>query len=90
MNFYVYIIQSLQDNSFYKGYTLEPLKRLDQHNNYESLYTSNKTPWKLVYIEVFDNKSDALKRELALKKYGHLRINQLISSSKNKISSFLF
>jgi putative endonuclease len=32
MAFYVYIIQSLPDNSFYKGFSEDPLKRLSQHN----------------------------------------------------------
>ena len=83
--FCVYIIQSQADNSYYKGYSTDPLKRLEQHNNKESSYTSKKTPWRLVYIEIKDNKTDALRRERILKKYSHQQIEQLISSSKNQL-----
>jgi putative endonuclease len=44
MPFYVYIIQSKKDNSFYKGFSENPYQRLDQHNNGESHYTSSKIP----------------------------------------------
>ena len=63
MSFYVYIIQSDQDGSFYKGFSEDPGKRLIQHNQGESRYTALKMPWKLVYIEELPSKKEALKRE---------------------------
>ena len=60
MKFFVYIIQSLVDNSYYKGFSLDPYSRLDQHNLGESNYTSNKVPWKLVCLLSFDTKREAL------------------------------
>jgi gliding motility-associated-like protein len=60
---YVYIIYSISCNTFYKGYSANPKKRLLQHNNGEAVYTRRTNDWKLVYIEIFNNKSDALKRE---------------------------
>ena len=89
MCFYVYIIQSEKDGSFYKGYSLQPLTRLLQHNNKESQYTSNKIPWKLCHLEIFDNKTAALKREKALKKYSHQQIQELSQSNKNQLQQFL-
>lgn len=86
---YVYILQSQVDDSYYKGYSENPLRRLAQHNNKESEYTSAKVPWQLVYIEFCDNKTEALKRERALKKYSHSQIEQLIRSSKNILKQFL-
>jgi putative endonuclease len=85
MAFYVYIIESLTDQSYYKGFTENPITRLEQHNNAESKYTRNKIPWKLVYLECFEHKKDALIREKRLKKYGHQQIEQLISSGKNSL-----
>ncbi|MBN1340526.1 MAG: GIY-YIG nuclease family protein [Bacteroidales bacterium] len=38
--------KSLADGSFYIGYTNDLQKRLAQHNNGESRYTSKKMPWK--------------------------------------------
>ena len=87
--FYVYIIQSQQDDSFYKGFSLYPLQRLEQHNNKESKYTATKTPWLLFHIEVFDNKTAALKREIALKKYSRQQIQELSKSFKNQLQQFL-
>ncbi len=66
--FFVYIIQSLTDQSFYIGYTSDVKSRIWQHNNGISRYTKKKIPWKLVYTESFQNKSDAIKREKFLKK----------------------
>jgi putative endonuclease len=84
--YYVYIIQSLKDNSYYKGFSINPLKRLTQHNNKETNYTANKTPWQLVYIEIYHEKKEALQREKALKKYSQSQLQQLINSTKNQIN----
>ncbi|HVW99365.1 MAG TPA: GIY-YIG nuclease family protein [Candidatus Babeliaceae bacterium] len=88
MPFYVYILQSLADNSFYKGFSEQPFVRLDHHNNGEATYTSNKRPWKIIYIEELETKKEALIREKSLKKYSKAQIEQLIISSKNIISQF--
>jgi putative endonuclease len=63
MGFFVYIIKSLADQSYYKGFTETPIIRLERHNNGESRYTKNKLPWDLVYLECFEQKKDALIRE---------------------------
>ena len=85
--YYVYIIQSLKDGSYYKGYTENPISRLNQHNEGKSHYTSLKCPWKLIHLELYSTKSDALKRERSLKKYSHAQIEVLADSSKNLISA---
>ena len=66
--YYVYILESLSDNSFYIGYTNSLKRRLAEHNEGKSRYTSKKIPWKIVYYEAFDEKSKAIKRERFLKK----------------------
>ncbi|MFK7947004.1 MAG: GIY-YIG nuclease family protein [Saprospiraceae bacterium] len=66
--FYTYILQSEKDASFYIGYTSNLEKRLFEHNEGFSRYTKHRRPWKLVYSEVFDDKSSAIKRERFLKK----------------------
>lgn len=83
MEHYVYIIRSLKDGSYYKGYTLRPQFRLEEHNHGLSKYTSLKLPWILVYLEKFEVKSEALKREKQLKKYSSEQILRLIASPKN-------
>ena len=88
MPYYVYILQSEVDAGFYKGFTQDPLKRFQQHNAGESKYTSTKIPWKMVYVEHFESKKEALIREKNLKKATTERIINLIKSSKNIILNF--
>ena len=66
--YYVYILQSEVDATYYVGFTENIENRIAQHNNGKSNYTSRKIPWKLVYVEKFEIKSAALKREKFLKK----------------------
>lgn len=66
--YYTYILQSEKDQSFYIGYTSNLEHRLYEHNEGFSRYTKHKRPWKMVYVEEFENKSDAIKRERFLKK----------------------
>ena len=68
MVYFVYILQSEADNTYYIGYTTDLERRLEEHNSGLTRYTSKKRPWTLVYVEEFENKTDALKRERFLKK----------------------
>ena len=83
MKYYVYIIQSLADNSYYKGYSLDPYTRLKHHNLGESTFTSQKIPWKVVCVLVFDSKKEALIKEKKLKKYSTISLVALINSNQN-------
>lgn len=65
--YYVYLLQSELDNSWYIGYTNEIGRRLTEHNSGKSYYTKRKMPWKLIYYEVSFNKLDAIAREKYLK-----------------------
>lgn len=65
--FYTYIIQSLKDKSFYIGSTSDLKKRLKQHNSGQANYSSNKTPFKLVWYGASINKSKAQEFEKYLK-----------------------
>ena len=80
MPHYVYIIQSESTGILYKGYTAYPELRLQEHNHDKSRYTSGKGPWKLVYLEAFQHKADALKREIQLKKSNLNYIRWLINT----------
>ncbi len=66
--FYVYILESKCDNSFYIGQTEDLEKRLDFHNQGLSKYTSRKIPWRIVYFEEYKMRTEALMRERFLKK----------------------
>jgi len=88
MAYYVYIIQSKLDQSYYKGFSENPPKRLLQHNSGECTYTSRKTPWDLVHIEELSTKREALIREKVLKKYAHSQVQKLILTEKNILKNF--
>jgi putative endonuclease len=65
--FFVYILQSLEYNRFYTGVTQDLEKRIKKHNNGLSKSTKPYRPWVLIYIEKFNDKKIAYKREYYLK-----------------------
>ena len=67
MRFYVYIIQSEYDGSYYIGSTNNLTDRIERHNQGRSKYTKPKRPWQLVYCEEFASRSEAQKREIEIK-----------------------
>ena len=82
-NHFVYIIYSEVGDCYYRGYSQNPKKRLQQHNNQESKFTSKFSDWRLVYVEKLVTKRDALIREKGLKKYSKAQIKELILLAKN-------
>ena len=65
--YFVYILQSLKDGSYYTGSTEDVEKRLDEHNSGISRYSSTKRPFKLVWYCTFPDKLKALAFEKYLK-----------------------
>jgi len=80
---FVYILKSLSEDIYYKGYTTDYLKRLAQHNSNDSRYTSNHGPWELVYAEKCKDKRSALIRERQLKRGNRKYIEWLIKQPSN-------
>jgi len=65
-----YILHSSSLNRYYIGSTRgEIAGRLYRHLNMHKGYTSAATDWLVVYAEIFDDYSLALKRELQVKKW---------------------
>jgi putative endonuclease len=65
--FYVYILQSFHDKSFYIGYTPDLKNRVIKHNKGQVISTKRKIPWRLIYYEAYLNRKDATGREKFLK-----------------------
>jgi len=65
--FYVYILQSMKDDSLYKGVTENLLQRLHDHNTGSAKYSSSKRPYKLLWYCAFHDKIKALQFEKYLK-----------------------
>jgi len=68
MSYFVYIIQSEKDGSYYIGSTQDITERLERHNQGRSKYTKLKRPWNLMYYEEYPDRSDAVKRENQIKR----------------------
>jgi len=65
--FFVYVLYSPSANKFYVGYTSNLESRLLTHNQLGTKdWTKRYRPWELVYIESYQTKSSALKREKEL------------------------
>ncbi len=65
---YVYIVKC-NDGTLYTGWTTDIDKRIKAHNDgVGAKYTKSRLPVSLMYFEEFSDKSDALKRECAIKK----------------------
>ncbi len=67
MSYVVYILQSLQDGSYYIGSTQDLPSRLERHNHGRSKYTKVKRPWELAYQEAHADRSSAMRREKQIK-----------------------
>ena len=80
MIYYIYILQSEVDGSYYIGQTNNLEDRLRRHNEGRSNYTRSKKPWKLVYTEKFNSRKEAVRREVEIKsKKRRFFIEQLIA-----------
>ncbi|MDR1292419.1 MAG: GIY-YIG nuclease family protein, partial [Clostridiales Family XIII bacterium] len=65
---YVYIAECA-DGTYYTGYTTDVKSRAKAHNEGKGAkYTRSRRPVKITYTETFDEKSEALKREAAIKR----------------------
>lgn len=76
--YFTYILKC-NDGSLYTGYTVNLEKRLASHNSGKGAkYTRARRPVELIYYEEFDTKSEALKREAAIKKLSPSQKKSLI------------
>ena len=66
--YYTYILKSKIKDRYYIGHCADLEERLKLHNNRRSISTKAYVPWELVYSEEYETKSEAMKREYALKR----------------------
>lgn len=66
--FVVYILYSEKFNKNYTGFTANLIARFNSHNHLETKgFTLKFRPWKVIHIEFFSSKAEAMKREKYLK-----------------------
>ncbi len=78
MTCYCYIVEC-SDGTYYTGWTTDPERRVKQHNKgIGAKYTSVRRPVKLVYLESLPDRTNAMKRELAIKKLKRMQKSKLV------------
>ncbi|MEM2999159.1 MAG: GIY-YIG nuclease family protein [Candidatus Bathyarchaeia archaeon] len=80
MPFYVYILLC-EDGSFYTGYTKNIDMRIELHvRGKGARYTRIHKPERVVYVELFDSRAKAMRREREIKKMTRQQKLDLINS----------
>lgn len=78
--YYVYVLQSKIDKTYYIGHTRNLDERLKRHNAGRSHYSKRHIPWALIYSERQPSKKAAYLREMEMKSYkGGIQFKNLIN-----------
>jgi predicted GIY-YIG superfamily endonuclease len=81
LSYYVYILRC-KDGSYYTGHAKDVEKRFEMHKKGRGArYTRMHEPEKLVYLEEFESRSEAMKRERRIKTLSHNKKQQLINNN---------
>jgi putative endonuclease len=67
MMYYVYLLRSEVDGTYYTGMAKDTSARLEEHNKGRSRYTKSRIPWRLIYSEGPFATATARKREKQMK-----------------------
>ncbi len=63
MDYYVYVLKSVNYSKSYVGISKNPEKRLNLHNKGNYFYTKRYRPWEIIYVEKYQSMRLARKRE---------------------------
>ena len=78
---YTYIVRC-RDGSLYTGWTVDLEERLQAHNaGLGAKYTRSRRPVSLVYYETYETKTEAMKREYAIKQLSRQEKLKLIDGA---------
>lgn len=82
---YTYMVRC-SDDSLYTGWTSDIKRRVKEHNEGKNgaKCTKARRPVKLVYYEKFETKSEAMKRECAIKKLSKEEKENLVKNRLHK------
>jgi len=84
MPYYVYVL-ACKDGAFYTGYSRDVEARLRLHKKGKGArYARTHPPKKIVYVEKFETRSGAMKREREIKRLTRAEKLKLIGSKRNR------
>jgi predicted GIY-YIG superfamily endonuclease len=77
VSYYVYILRC-KDGSYYTGHAKDVEKRFEMHKKGRGArYTRMHEPEELVYLEQFESRGEAMRRERQIKRLSHDKKRQL-------------
>ena len=82
MSISVYILQSENNGQYYIGQTKDLEQRVNYHNNGFEKHTSKFIPWKIIWFDIKESRSEAIKLEKKLKNLSRKRIESFIMKYK--------
>ncbi len=81
---YTYLLRC-KDGTLYCGWTNDPRKRVAAHNaGTASKYTAARRPVEMVYLEAFETKQEAMRREAAVKKMSRAEKMKLVEEAARR------
>ena len=87
---YMYVVEC-RDESYYTGYTTDVKRRLAVHNSGKGAkYTRARLPVKLIYVEGFASKEEAMSAEALFKRQTRLQKEHYLKEyqHKNLVNTF--
>ena len=87
MTWTVYILECV-DGTYYTGIAADLKRRINEHQRgVGARYTKGRAPVRLMYQEIYSNRSDATKREIKIKQLKKEKKRLLITSQSERIAS---
>ena len=81
---YMYVVEC-RDGSYYTGYKTDVKRRLAVHNSGKGAkYTRARLPVKLIYVEGFTSKEEAMSAEALLKRKKRSQKERFLSENQEK------
>ena len=81
---YMYVVEC-RDGSYYTGYTTDVKKRIAVHNiGKGAKYTRARLPVKLIFVEGFDSKEEAMSAEALFKSKTRMQKENYFKENQNR------
>ena len=83
---WVYIVEC-SDGTYYTGYTTDVERRIKEHNHSKkgAKYTRSRRPVQFKYVECYETKQEACRREYEIKQLSRTK-KQLLITPKNYLT----
>jgi len=82
MGYFVYILQSEENDRYCVGRSKNPERRLEHHNTTSTGFTSRYRPWALVFTQEFPTKDDAVSAGQLIKGWKSRKMTRYVVEGK--------